>query len=505
MIYEKLKDIFKKARKDLLYPPISNFTLDNDINICEFDFSGRWKIIIDRKIAHDLSLVALLGVFHHQLNHWAKHPYDLKTIILENYYLGDMPNKTEIRNLYDDAVANLDLVINKELTEIATTYKEIPPKSKADNVLRAFYKEVTGLDFGDSLSDPDLQEYVKALLEIDFLNTNRMFLKLNLKKFAHLIKDLMDKDPAIPFGFFSLNQFTLQEIKRSLRNIAKEFSLDEYRKIVNNVSEEIKGSIAPANQSFLEELKRPDIGWYETKALDYTIYIEAIYKDGSLYPDEIKDFEIEESIDHYSPVESYGMFLPGIAKKYTLRGFEGNAYAIPSDAVVIIDSSGSMIQPDINLSYAVLSAFCLAKNYIENGSKVGVVNFSDRNISLLPTQEKRKVFETLIAYQGGGTTLHIGDFLNYIDSANLKKRKDVDYIIITDAGIHNLDPLLSYLPEMSGRITFLWIKTGESFKDKFQKIKESLPSNVTFVEIDNIKDMAKIAVGKAFKEYAESY
>ncbi len=207
----------------------------------------------------------------------------------------------------------------------------------------------------------------------------------------------------------------------------------------------------------------------------------------------------------YNPVESYGMLIPGIAKKYTLEGFEGGGDALPSDAVIIIDSSGSMMQPDTSLSYSVLSAFCLARNYLENGSKVGVVNFSDRNINLLPTSEKQKVFETLKTYQGGSTTLHIEDFLGHLKAANLKEKKDTDYILITDAGIHNIETFLNNFPKVRGRITFLWIKSGESFKERFQIIKETFPANVTFIEVENVRDLPKIAVGKAFREYAESY
>lgn len=499
-----LTNLFKKARKDLLYPPIYKVELA-DIELSGIDFSGRWKILISKKAIDNFSAEALLGIFHHQLNHWAKHPYDAKTIILENHYLGEIPNRTEIRNLYDDAVVNLDLIINKGLSEIATAYRESIPKNKSDKVLRAFYKEVTGLDFGDFIIEPELKDKVKALLEIDFLNTKGTFLKLNIRKFAFIMQDLIEGEKTIPFGSFSLKQLNPQEIRKSLRNLAKELSLDEYRQIVNNILSEIEHSISPGNKALAVELTRPDVRWYEAKALDYTIYIESIYRDGSLYPNEIKDYDLEESIDHYSPVESYGMLIPGIAKKYTLEGFEGGGDAIPSDAVLIIDASGSMTQPDINLSYAVLSAFCLAKNFIENGSKVGVVNFSDRNITLLPTYEKQKVFETLITYQGGGTTLHIEDFLKYLGMANLKGREDIDYIIITDAGIHNLEALVNNFRKIKGRITFLWIKLGESFKERFKIIKESLPTNVTFVEIDDPKDMAKIAVGKAFREYAESY
>ncbi|MCX7914328.1 MAG: VWA domain-containing protein [Thermodesulfovibrionales bacterium] len=499
---DSLLNLFKKARKDLFYPPIHRVEFA-DIELCDVDFSGRWKVLIGKKAVENLSANALIGILHHQLNHWAKHPYDAKTIILENYFLGDIPNKTEIRNLYDDIVVNLDLIINKELFQIAEAYKEITPTCKADIVLRSFFKEVTGLSFGDFFLEPELSSKVKALLEIDFLNTNRTFLKLNIRRFASIMEDLIEKGLTIPFGSFSLQELNPQDIRKSLRNLAKELSLDEYRRIIDDVSEEIASMISPGDETFVGEFKRADIKWYEIRTMDYMIYIESIYRDGSLYPNEIKDFDIEESIDFYSPVESYGMLIPGIAKKYTLEGFEGDGDAIPPDAVIIIDSSGSMTQPDLYLSHAVLSAFCLARNYLENGSKVGVVNFSDRNINLLPTYEKQKVYETLITYQGGGTTLHLEDFSKYLDRANLKGRRDIDYIIITDAGIHNLEALINYFKKIEGRVTLLWIKTGEFFRERFEVIKSSLPIKVTFVEIDNVRDMAKIAVGKAFKEYAE--
>ncbi len=501
---DSLMELFKKARQDLFYPPIYKVELA-DIDLCEIDFSGRWKILINNKVLTNFTTEALIGIFHHQLNHWAKHPYDAKTIILENHYLGDIPNRTQIRNLYDDTVVNLDLIINKELTEIAEAYRLIEPCSKADRVLRTFYKEITGLDFGDFSLEPEFRDKVKALFEIDFLNTNQTFLKLNIRKFALIMRDLVEKEKTIPFGSFSLRELNPQDIRKSLRNLARELSLVEYCKIVEDVLREISTGISHGDKTIIKELQRADIKWYEIKALDYTIYIESIYKDGSLYPNEIKDFNIEESIDQYNPVESYGMLIPGIAKKYTFEGFEGNGDAIPPDAVIIIDSSGSMIHPEMNLSYAVLSAFCLAKNYLENGSKVGVINFSDRNINLQPTYEKQKILETLITYQGGGTTLHTEDFLNYLRKENLIGRNDIDYILITDAGIHNLEELLNNFRKMRGRITILWIKSGGSFTEKFELIKHTLPTDVTFVEIDNVRDMAKIAVGKAFKKYAEYF
>lgn len=492
--------LFKKARKDLLYPPIHKIEFA-DIDLSEIDFSQKYKILISKNAVKKLSYNALLGVFHHELNHWAKHPYDAKTIILEEHYLGSIPNRTEIRNLYDDIVVNLDLIINKELFEIAVSFQEIPPVGSTDKVLRAFYKKITGLNFGNFELEPELKEKVNSLFKIDFLNTSKQALKQNIRTFAHILKDIIIKETSTPFSTFSLKKLPSQEIKKALKNLSKELEFYDYRQIVDMVSKEISSGISPGDISLIQELKKPDIRWYESKAIDYTIYIESIFEDGSLYPFEIKDFRVEDNIDFYMPVESYAKLIPGIAKKYTLDGFEGCGDLIPSDAIIIIDSSGSMAHPDIKLSYAVLSAFCIARNYIENGSKVGVINFSDRNINLIPTNNKQKIYETLKIYQGGGTTFHIEDFKDYIKMAGLNEKGEIDYIIITDAGIHNLEALIDHFSKIRGRITILWINTDESFKERYHILKNALPKSVTFIEVKDTKDLPKIAVGEAFRKY----
>lgn len=501
---EYVNRLFKKARKDLLYPPILKVEL-SDIDISEIDFSGKYKILISKEAVKKLSSDALLGIFHHELNHWIRHPYDVRTVILENYYLGNIPNRTEIRNLYDDVVVNLDLIINKELFEIAASYREIPSQGKADKLLRFFYKEVTGLNFGVFSLEPGLKEKIKALLEIDFLNTGSSALKINIKKFASVMKDLIDEEIFIPFSIFSLKKMNSQEIKRALTALAKDLDLYDYRMVVEEIFKELGSGISPGDKLLLQDFKKPDIKWYETRALEYTVYIESIFRDGSLYPLEIKDFDMEESMDFFSPVESYGKVIPGIAKKHSLEGFEGYGEKVLPDAVIIIDSSASMCHPDVRLSYAVLSAFCIARNYIENGANVGVINFSDRNISVLPSRDKQKIYETLKLYQGGGTTLHVDDFDEYLLKAGFKERKIADYILITDAGIYNLKELLDYFSKIRGRLTVLWIKTGEGFKEKFQIIKSSLKNTVTLIEVEDERDLPEIVVGKAFREYAESY
>jgi len=506
--------IFKQARKDLYYPPIVKVE-PAEVQTSEIDFSGRkYKIHLGRKIIKRLSQEALLGMFHHELNHWAKHPYDAKTIILECHFLGEISNKDAIRNLYDDVVTNLDLIINKGLEHIAQVYRELPAISKMDRLLRGFYQEVTGIDFGKIGFEEKFKQKLKRLCEIDFLDTHKVRLKTNIRQFAQIIEDLVDEQIQLPFSIFSHKDLGPEEIKRVMRDIAKEVDPQEYKRITEEVLKDIKldvkegkekqeAGISPGEKTLLKELKRPDVGWYKIRAQRYAIYIEALSKKGSLYPSEISDFGLDDSIDTFHAIESYGKVLPGLAKKFKLEEFEGHEEISIPDAIIIIDSSGSMRNPDKETSYAVLGAFSIARNYLEHGSRVGVINFSNANLELELTKNRDKVYEMLKTYQGGGTTLHLNDLQQYM--AKMSGR-EMDYILMTDAGIDNIQKVVDYFSRLKSRLTIIWIKSDVKEYERFQKccelLREKLPASVTFIEVEDEKDIPRIAVGKSFGVYA---
>ncbi|MDL1956140.1 MAG: VWA domain-containing protein [Candidatus Desulfofervidus auxilii] len=499
-----LKPLFQKARADLYYPPIIEFEIAN-VTTSEVNFkTSKYKILLGKEFISNLSQNAIIGVFHHELNHWAKHPYDVKTIILETNWLGERKHKVIIRNLFDDVIANLDLIINKGLKEIAQLYQEMPVINKADHLLRAFYQEVTGLYFGEIKIDEKLKEKLDALFQIDFLDTGRARLKNNIKQFAKIIEDLIE-DIKWPFSFFSWENFCPHEIKKAMNEIANEVDIREFEKIAQEVYGKPflveKGlGIQPGKKEKASPFIPPETAWYEIRAQRYAIYISGIEKTDSLYPSEIKDFSLEDPIETYSFIESYGQILPGISKRYEMSYFEGECKVKVPDAVIVIDSSGSMKHPDRELSYAVLAAFAIARNYFEAGAKVGVINFSDKNIELFPTRERYKVYQLLKFHQTGGTTLHIEEFKHYINKVG-----NVDCILITDAGIDNLSSLIKILSHLKQRLTIIWIKTDVGrtygFESQYQMLKQALPSWVTFVEIEDERDIPNIAIGKSFARY----
>ncbi|MEW6002695.1 MAG: vWA domain-containing protein [Nitrospirota bacterium] len=486
---------------DLFYPPILKVELA-DIEASEIDFSSRsYRIILGRDLIKTLSQEALLGIIHHELNHWVKHPYDVRTIILEDHYLGGMPNSDVIRNFFDDAVANLDLVVNKGLMEVSKAYAEIPAITKVDRLLRAFYREVTGLDFG-SRRGTEFQDRLKELTRMDFLDTTRRRIRSNIRRFAEIVGDLVEAE-IVPFSLFSLKNFSPDEIKSAMRNIAEELDPKEYREVAEKVLNRVTElGISPGKASLIRDLERPDIHWYKTRSNRYAICIKAFSKKDSLYPLELKDFELDDNMDIFSPVESYGKVLPGLAKKYQLEEFEGHGKLSIPDVVIIMDSSGSMRHPDLDISYAVLGAFSIARNYFEHDSRVGVINFSDTNLEVEPTWDKARSYEMLKVYQGGGTMLDLDRLRRYLNKLG-NRVEEMDLILITDAGIDNINGVVDCLSKLKARATIIWIrgdaKGHQGFEKGYRLLKEGLPLSVTFVEIEDEKEIPSIAVGKSFR------
>jgi len=319
-------------------------------------------------------------------------------------------------------------------------------------------------------------------------------LKNNIRRFADIIEDVLDRQ-TVPFIVFNLEDFSKEDIRRALRDIAKEVEKDEYVRIVREFLKDIEiedvGKRSVGIGKELEgEFKEPEIEWYKARAMNYTIHIKPLRRTGSLYPSEIKDFEIEDGIESYNPIESYGKLIPGLAKRYSFDDFEGfDERAVPN-AVIIIDSSGSMRNPDKKISYAVLGAFAIAKSYLESGAKVGVVNFSNRNLELLPTRGD-DAYRFIKIYQGGGTVLNVKQLEEYV-----KKVGNADYILITDAGLYNINEVIEFFARLKYRLMLIWIKSDvkdlEEFRRNFEKFKKL--RNINVIEIEREEDIPRIAI-----------
>lgn len=508
-----LKGIFRQAREDLLFPPISRIEI-GDAETAEIDLVGPAKAIkVGERFIQSKSERAIKGALHHELNHWVKHPYDAKTVILEIHWLVERTGLGRdalnyIRQQFDDVIDNLDLVLNKGLEEIGQLYKEAYLRGKVDKLLRSYYSDVTGLDFGVPKLEEDLRRRKEALKKIDFLDPAR--LEHNLERFADIVESLVREEKGgSPLHIYSIRDFSLEDIEKGLEEIAKEVDAREFREISEEVRQELEDwSIGESDISggtrgiglVLKELEEPNIHWYLNRARRYQIRIEPyLSADEGSYPKEIKDFELGDPIEFWVPEESYGKIIPSIAKGFERGGFETYHERNIPNAVIFMDSSGSMPDPSEG-SYPIIGAFAVAKTYLDNGAKVGVISFSEENISIKPTTDGESVYKSLISYQGGGTTLHILPLKEYCKELD----ENVEYILISDAGLYNLTEVIDFFLEQDRRITIIWMgKEREllSYKGKYERLRSKLPGSVTFCEIEKEEEIPRIVVGKAFRLY----
>jgi hypothetical protein len=470
-----LKDAFESARKKLYYPPIEEFDVSE---VTKFEFGRRSRLVVGKK---DLipNKRALEGFFALNLNYWAKHPYDLKTVLLEEFWLKDFEKRSEIRELFDELVSALDLIFNRGIEELIEYYRLAPLRGKHDTLLRAYIQRVTGEELVEV--SEEVGRRVDELMKIDFLDLSRIRLRMNLMRFANLVEDLIE-------GFevkIRIEDVSKEDLRQTLREAAWELDVKEFEDLCAFIGKKLE-----------REVKRPRKLWYIEKSRRYSIYIQPLSKTGSLYPSEIREFEFED-IEAFNPVESYGKLIPGIAKKFVFEDFEGIVGRI-ADAVIVIDSSGSMTDPERSISHAVLGAFVIARNYLENGARVGVVNFSNKNLNLLPTRGDA-VFDQLILYQGGGTHLDVEELKAYLG----RVESQPDLIMITDGGIENIEEVLEFVTKIKS-LTLIWIKRHvkslREFRDRIERLRSV--RGVEVFEVEDEKDVPRIAVRRFSGFYA---
>jgi hypothetical protein len=504
-----LRRIFEDVRKKLHYPPITHYRLGNRTGL---EFGREIRLLLSK---NDVKLPEnqLKGLLALLMNFWCYHPYALKNIILEEYYLKDFEKRVEIRMLFDEILSAIDLYINKNFPEILHYYKSLNATMKHEILLKNFMLRFLGVrvedgemvgggrgdgevddsyedrhgferEIGEDTEDKEdeIKNKVEELMKIDFLDRREMRLKLNIQRFARIVEDCIEIEKVSEKGL-RIEDFGEREMDSALREIAREVDKKEFEEICHLIGKKTKTKV-----------KHPEKLWYLEKSRNYSIFIQPLKKTGSLYPLEISDFEFDDNIEVYSAVDSFGKIVPGIAKKYEFHDFKGRDEGIP-DAVVVIDSSGSMTDPSKYVSYAVLGAMVIARNYLENGAKVGVVNFSNENISVPPMRGER-VFDAIILYQGGGTHLDVIELERYLRGAGT-----VDVVIITDGGIENIEEVSRFTARLNS-LTVIWVKRDVFGIGEFKRRVEKIAGKFDIFEVEDEKDIPSIAVRRFVERYA---
>jgi len=123
--------------------------------------------------------------------------------------------------------------------------------------------------------------------------------------------------------------------------------------------------------------------------------------------------------------------LPGVTKRKVRYSPEEEA---PPWALIVVDSSGSMVDPCRNDSPAVLGAFIVAKAFLKGGGRVCALNTSNISIStlFLGNEEAETIYKVLAAWQGGGTFLRPAVLEHLLEEA---EGHELRAFVFTDGGL----------------------------------------------------------------------
>lgn len=536
MSWEKeLDEAFQEAREDLGFPPMDDWEEDPGIGTAAVDMSAvRGKIMVEPEFVSQLSYTAMKGLMSHELGHQKKHPRDARTLMLENHWGKEYNNSGAVINFFDDLVDNVSLIMqgrDSQAEELKALYRETSDgQHMIEDVIRRRYEESSDIrhgtegefDYGSTISDPEGEQrrLLNVLQSIDFRRNEIMKdHEFYFHKFASAFDPYLDdqqpgdgkgrpqqgeanegQQPSDIGGDIGLDSFPEDEIEDAIDEIARGEHLErdqamdpeEFEDIIEDTFEEIGEE---AGDQLNQKMDQAIATYYDSLARQYNLKIEGTVANRvGTAPNGQKDWELGDRSDMIDPEASLGKIgMPGVTKTREMEGYEmhGGQTEGKPDATIILDSSGSMVDPGKETSHATLGALCAANSYLGNGSEVAAVNFSNETKITEFTKDQTEIQEALIDYQGGGTNLDV----EAVRELERQKTEDTHSILITDAGIENFDDTVEYLENSNGRNTVLWIDNKyDEPPEEYSKLQEVSKTSVYHIEDES--DIPSVVLGE---------
>jgi hypothetical protein len=463
------------------------------------------------KMAEESVIEALLD---HGITHYTFCPWDFHTHLMlyaeAKKVMGDKELAKQVANHFIDVTADT-YCVKKRFTDIPELHRVLK-KGEVEKVIASLYEKIWGINLGfldSKTAKKGHEEIVRRLARIPYLDRSRW--PESMKKFARSLKPLLleeqkeqeamgGKGDSNPQGDHDLTSYSYEEIDQGLRDFAKKtMALPEFKDIVEDFSEELKeagygmeGGMGRGRGAAIDA----DILFYMKLAESYAIPLRKVpmEKKGYLHPHSHSPWEVGSPFQDMDIWTSFGKIMPGITQIWKKREGKGKGKMEGTpDCLIAIDSSGSMINPRKNLSYAVLGGACAANAYLRNDSKVGVYNFSDAPMGgkdiLNFTDHREDIYRVLCKYFGGGTALDLEDLVPLIHG-----RRNLDLFIITDMKITNLESLIGFFGQIQNRITAVHI--GENpYAARFQRAVEK-KRNISIFTVKRKEDIPHIVLGK---------
>lgn len=201
--------------------------------------------------------------------------------------------------------------------------------------------------------------------------------------------------------------------------------------------------------SGLGDVKKANVWFYRALGSQYAVQFTAVQANNQdSHPqsparwnpdDPISDLDIQYS------ASTQGRVIPGVSSYQWAReqetGLKQGEF-IP-DLYIVLDSSGSMVDPTKSVAPAVVGSFAASECAFNKGASVAACNFSSdgREIVVRETRDRDQIGEALVSYIGGCTNLPTTGLIRMLR----RKHNPKHVLLISDSHIHNFEQALPYL------------------------------------------------------------
>lgn len=502
--YGQLLDgIWPKVREKHLFPELPKPEISRSVGDVALEITSK-TITLNQHFLEEYSAYLpveriMEALLDHGVAHYTVCPWDLYTYLTlyksARDVLNDKGMAVTATSYFMDIVVDTHCFKEKD-TPLPELYRHMEEKETIDRVIHALYQQIWGVD----LNIHGYDEMTSRLSQIPYLDKKRW--PRSIHRFSKLIRGLLKaggKTILLPMGQFGFGNYSRMEIDHGLNEFVM-LSQDpqEFQELIEDFPEELEEDIEfDGGMGFSFGWRSEDANplFYMRLAENYSLPLNKrpTKKSGTLYPFSHSPWEVGKPLMDIDPWTSLGKIMPGLTQIWERR--EGDIFGDEEgtpNCIIMIDSSGSMVNPREYLSQAVLGAACAADAYLRNDAMVAVYNFSDANANqreILPyTRQRARIYQTLCHYFAGGTRLDIEDI------EILQDPSKPDIFIITDMKITNLNDFIDYLDGLQNRVTAVHI--GDS--DYAERFKQSVRSrkNISIHFVQRKEDIPKIVLGK---------
>ncbi len=454
-----------------------------------------WDIYINKKFVQKLMKKGLdqrtvySGILNHEIGHHKYFPYSLDVNLMEIDFAMKEEIPPQVMGLFDDFIDNTHLIVYEKEKDIAEIYKKIDDGIM--HILNLYYTKLCQwLNSKSSFTttvEEELPREVNELLKIEIDLENPYKNIKRLKEFHEIIKEYPLQEKSFEDLIREITKkYGIDNVKEKVHELeeSEKISPNTARKINEELDKKIKEAHGKPKQNTKNFQPPSSTTMYYKhleKAREYHIKIKREDPTLRIIPEHIDKIPLSEMNPTY--IDPYTSFLSG---RMNLCKWNKTSDDVKKDLVLIIDSSGSMVNPELTLSTAVISAMTIAMHYIENG-KVAVANFSDETRITEFTNDEDTVYHAIYEYQGGSTYLDTKKVEEILDESQNK-----DVVMITDEQISNYKETINLFGSKTRETYIISI-------NKYSKSGIEEDRNIKKIYVNNPDEIADIVIGEQNK------